>query len=200
MYAVTVKMGEVVKRLLFGSLSIEIGRAQENDIVLDSKRVSKRHAKVMFNEKNMIVVDLNSANGIFINGEKITQSGMANFGDEIRIATFVIVIDISNRSTEIEERPSDPKVNYLPTLASLRKLIGRILIMDTDFDAFCLDHFKLIRWRFSQNMDRVAKTSILLELSDRQSIVRYLREDFPDNFSEHQEVLIYDISQVSNEE
>lgn len=198
MYAVTVRMGAIAKRLLFESSSIWIGRTQENDVVLDGSRVSKRHAQIVFNENRITIIDLNSANGVFVNGKRLTKPQDIIVGDEIRIAAFVLAIEATNISTEVERVQTDSFMSYLPTLASLRRFIGRVLIMDTDFDAFCLDHFESIRRRFSQGMDRVSKTSILLELGDRNLILYHLREDFLEDFTRHQDVLVYEDAKMIN--
>ena len=160
--------------------------------------MSKRHAQIVFNENRFTIIDLNSANGVFVNGKRLTKPQDIIVGDEIRIAAFVLAIEATNISTEVERVQTDSFMSYLPTLASLRRFIGRVLIMDTDFDAFCLDHFESIRRRFSQGMDRVSKTSILLELGDRNLILYHLREDFPEDFTRHQDVLVYEDAKMIN--
>lgn len=104
----------------------------------------------------------------------------------------MLSVDPENVSTEVEQVQTKTAVDYVPTLASLRKMIGRILVMEIDFDAFCLDHFDLIRKRFTQNMDRIAKTSILLELADKHAIVSHLQEDYPEEFLKYKDLLIYE--------
>jgi len=47
-----------------------IGRAQENDIILVDRRVSKYHASVELEEKDYKIRDI-SQNGVFLNGGKI---------------------------------------------------------------------------------------------------------------------------------
>ena len=41
---------------------------------LDARRVSKRHACIQVSDKGVILRDLNSTNGTFINGEKVTEA------------------------------------------------------------------------------------------------------------------------------
>lgn len=52
----------------------------------------------------------------------------------------------------------------LPALSSaqLRKLINRVLVTDADLDAFCLDYFRDVYFRFSDGMDRQRKLNLLL--------------------------------------
>jgi predicted component of type VI protein secretion system len=45
-----------------------IGRTQDNDIVLDHESVSREHAKVVRTGDRYVVVDLQSANGVRVNG------------------------------------------------------------------------------------------------------------------------------------
>ncbi len=62
----------------------------------------------------------------------------------------------------------------------VRNLLNQLLITDADYDAFVLDHFPDAQKRFSAQMDRVAKTNILLELNDAGLISESLRKLFPD--------------------
>src|SRR5437867_10547163 len=51
-----------------------IGRAADrNEIVLDDGQVSRQHAVIRRNGGSLVLVDLNSANGTFIDGERIHE-------------------------------------------------------------------------------------------------------------------------------
>lgn len=52
---------------------IKIGRSKENDIVIDDDtKVSRHHAELFHDDDgNTFITDLNSANGTFVNGDKI---------------------------------------------------------------------------------------------------------------------------------
>src|SRR5579871_4266952 len=63
-----------------------------------------------------------------------------------------------------------------PTTASLRKVLDRVLISDSDLDAFCLDHFPKIKRGFTNGMDRVAKVNRLLEGASATAILDCLRD------------------------
>ena len=47
----------------------------------------------------------------------------------------------------------------VPTIASLRRIIDKVLISDSDVDAFCLDFFQSVGRRFTDGMDRVMKVN-----------------------------------------
>ncbi|HHX68734.1 MAG: FHA domain-containing protein [Miniphocaeibacter sp.] len=48
-----------------------IGRSDQNDIVLKDRFISKKHARITKRNGVYFIEDLNSANGVFINGQKV---------------------------------------------------------------------------------------------------------------------------------
>jgi len=50
-----------------------LGRAPDCDIVIDDKIVSRLHARIERQGHHFLLVDLNSANGTFVNGYRINQ-------------------------------------------------------------------------------------------------------------------------------
>jgi ABC-type multidrug transport system ATPase subunit/pSer/pThr/pTyr-binding forkhead associated (FHA) protein len=52
---------------------ITIGRDASNDVVIDHPVVSKRHAEIIKHEGKVILVDLGSTNGTFVNGIKVKR-------------------------------------------------------------------------------------------------------------------------------
>lgn len=66
------------------SLITRIGRNQENDVVIDNVGVSGNHAEIIKNGDKYTIYDLNSTNGVYVNGERISDKEL-KFGDEIGI-------------------------------------------------------------------------------------------------------------------
>ncbi|HKQ78833.1 MAG TPA: FHA domain-containing protein [Blastocatellia bacterium] len=62
-----------------------IGRSQENDIVLDSDRVSRYHAEIVREGDDVMVVDKGSRNGIWVNRRRVKDPTAIKSGDTIRI-------------------------------------------------------------------------------------------------------------------
>jgi pSer/pThr/pTyr-binding forkhead associated (FHA) protein len=55
--------------------SLIIGRKAPANIVVNQDHISAQHAQIIQNESNdMYIIDLNSSNGIYINGKKINPS------------------------------------------------------------------------------------------------------------------------------
>jgi len=50
-----------------------LGRAPDNDIILEDPKVSRRHAVIAFTEQRYSVTDLGSANGTFVNGIMVRE-------------------------------------------------------------------------------------------------------------------------------
>ncbi len=66
-----------------------IGRAHTNHIVLKEARISRQHAIIRQAGKEFVVEDLQSSNGVFVNGEKVKEHVLSN-GDQIQIGDFVM--------------------------------------------------------------------------------------------------------------
>jgi pSer/pThr/pTyr-binding forkhead associated (FHA) protein len=61
-----------------------IGRTPENDIQIDTVHVSRRHAVLLSNSDHCIVEDLNSTNGVLVNGRRIGRQLLQD-GDTVMI-------------------------------------------------------------------------------------------------------------------
>ena len=68
---------------------IVIGRSSDLDMVLVEDMVSRRHAKMFVNGDEVVVQDLGSTNGTFVNGERVKRAKV-NEGDRILIGTSII--------------------------------------------------------------------------------------------------------------
>jgi len=55
---------------------ITIGRNNANDITIDNLAVSDRHARIVRDKTGYFVEDLESTNGTFVDGRKITRLGL----------------------------------------------------------------------------------------------------------------------------
>ncbi|HEX3723344.1 MAG TPA: FHA domain-containing protein, partial [Nitrolancea sp.] len=54
-----------------------IGRGSDNDLVLSHPQVSRHHAQVRRDGGTYTIVDLNSTNGVFVNGKPVTRSTLS---------------------------------------------------------------------------------------------------------------------------
>ncbi len=51
---------------------LTLGRADSNDLVLEEGGVSRRHARIFIEGADVLVEDIGSSNGTFVDGERIT--------------------------------------------------------------------------------------------------------------------------------
>ena len=66
--------------------AVSIGRSPENAVALpDDDFVSSRHARIEIHGATARVVDLDSRNGTFLNGERIVNSHQIGLGDVVRV-------------------------------------------------------------------------------------------------------------------
>ena len=71
--------------------TIKIGRSRVNDIVVDDITVSSEHARIVISDSGQILLkDLNSKNGTFVNGMKIINEVPILATDEIKVSTIKI--------------------------------------------------------------------------------------------------------------
>ncbi len=70
-----------------------VGRAPENDIVLDSPDVSRRHARIECTRGGIRVHDLNSTNGTRVNGEAVRVADIGE-QDEVSFGGQRLVVEM----------------------------------------------------------------------------------------------------------
>lgn len=71
---------------------ISIGRKDGNSIILSDQHVSGNHAKIVVRNNGLFLEDLNSTNGTYLNGKKISNRIKLANKDEIQIGTAVFKI------------------------------------------------------------------------------------------------------------
>ncbi len=67
-----------------------LGRSNQADLRLTDDGISRRHARILKADSDVVIEDLNSANGTMVNGELITQRVLKN-GDKISIGASTVV-------------------------------------------------------------------------------------------------------------
>lgn len=83
---------KVVKEVPVGSRAISIGRSPDNDLPVDNLAVSNYHARVYFEAGKLVVEDLDSLNGTFLNDMRVERATLRD-GDSIWIGKHHIKVD-----------------------------------------------------------------------------------------------------------
>ncbi len=72
--------------------NISVGRASENDVTIKDDSISKRQFHIKKTNKGYNLIDLKSANGTFVNGERVKSVILKN-KDVIKIGDEIIVFE-----------------------------------------------------------------------------------------------------------
>jgi hypothetical protein len=70
-----------------------VGRSPDLDVVLDDDSISRRHACFENGEHGLILEDLQSSNGTFLHGKRMTSPQCLSLGDEVRFGGVRFRID-----------------------------------------------------------------------------------------------------------
>ena len=77
-----------------------VGRGSDAGVVLEDGRASRRHACITRSQSKFAIRDLNSGNGLFVNGERVSERVLAH-GDVIQIGHSKLVFDETAGSSEV---------------------------------------------------------------------------------------------------
>lgn len=81
---------KIIERIVSEKKRISIGRTNDNDIVLENRGVSRKHAQIEFNSNAAVIIDNESLNGTFVNNRKISEEVLRD-GDAITIGKYNLV-------------------------------------------------------------------------------------------------------------
>jgi pSer/pThr/pTyr-binding forkhead associated (FHA) protein len=104
---------KLVKEVPIGNRPVSIGRSPDNDIPVDNLAVSTYHARVYYEGGRLVVEDLDSLNGTFVNDLRIERATLHD-GDSIWIGKHSIKVDTSADAAipwDTGRRAAAPKIN-----------------------------------------------------------------------------------------
>lgn len=98
-----------------------IGRVEDNMFPIAEASVSSHHCEVLLRGNDVVIHDLNSTNGTFINGEKITESVLKP-GQTLRLGQVELRLEAEGASTTSAPPPaSKPAASSAPSPAPNKK-------------------------------------------------------------------------------
>ena len=117
--------GETLRKIRFDGSRLLIGRTEHNDLHIESKYVSRHHAMLVRHGNSTLLMDLNSANGTFVNSRRISNQVMAN-DDVITLGEFGLkFVDPGAQRHETLEGISLDETVVMMTLDDMRKVLVR---------------------------------------------------------------------------
>jgi HD-GYP domain-containing protein (c-di-GMP phosphodiesterase class II) len=86
--------------------TITLGRLKTCDIQVDELSVSRRHCTVLTRENGCLVVDLQAANGTFVNDRRVETSHLEP-GDLLRVGSIVLELAVTRRAHKAQPPPAE---------------------------------------------------------------------------------------------
>lgn len=104
---------KLVKEVPVGGRPVSIGRSPDNDLPVDNLAVSNYHARVYFEAGRLVVEDLDSLNGTFVNDLRIERATLHD-GDAIHVGKHHIKVDATGDAPvpwETGRKTNAPRIN-----------------------------------------------------------------------------------------
>jgi hypothetical protein len=92
---VEVREGDERREIALGPEALAIGRDPQNDVIVDDRRVSRKHAEIRLRLGRYTIYDLQSTNGTYVNGRRVAEVVLSD-GDRVAIGG----VELHFRATE----------------------------------------------------------------------------------------------------
>jgi pilus assembly protein CpaF len=104
--------GGSTNELSFDKAEVTVGRVRGNDIILPKGNVSKHHCRLLARDGDIVVEDLRSTNGTYVNGRKIAEPTALSTGDKVFVGDFIMRIAALD-AARIAAAPAHPEAGSL---------------------------------------------------------------------------------------
>lgn len=115
-----------------------VGRVEDNAFQLPEASVSSHHCEVLLRGAEVVIKDLNSTNGTFINGEKITESVLKP-GQTLRLGQIELRLDTGDGAAPAPVPGAASAPAPAPAPASSKKPADQTLVMTRGINMSELD-------------------------------------------------------------
>ncbi len=101
--------------LLYPGQRVCLGRSADNDIVLENPKISRNHARLIWNGSGFLLEDLGSSNGTFLNLARLEGTAQElHHGDQIALSRLVMVFELLDPQPAADEpsidQPAGPRL------------------------------------------------------------------------------------------
>jgi len=136
-----------------------LGRNSNCDIVIPMRQVSRQHARVFSQQDKVLVEDLESKNGTFVNGVLIKEPAPLEDGDELQISLAQHFIFLSSDATmPLEDLPLQMQKRRLRVDVGAR----RVWVMEEEVDPpLSASQFNLLYMLYNQTGEVVSRSEII---------------------------------------
>ena len=95
--------------------ALTLGRSAECDIAIPSDEISRHHAKLQLVADGVMVEDMGSANGTFVNNQRVHGAMLMRHGDELRLDTVrFMLMSPAAEAASAAQRPAEPVASAAP--------------------------------------------------------------------------------------
>jgi hypothetical protein len=108
-----------------------LGRAPDNDIILEDPKVSRHHAVIAFTEERYSITDLESANGTFVNGIRVREphhplraEDVISLGD-----TEMTFYEVPPSKTALTEPSAQPVPKFMGKVPTWAWIVGAAVLI-----------------------------------------------------------------------
>lgn len=163
-----------------------VGRDRRNALTIQDKRLSRRHAAIQhIEQQGFYLIDLNSTNGSFVNGEPVRHCTPLKDGDQVRLGSLAFTFFLCRPPETVETIPDD-LINQITTI---RLAYSTALEANRDTDTESNSLLPALNWDTSLSND-AKETSMFLRPSMPTNDL--LLEQTPCPFSSEQQSEILD--------
>ena len=105
--------------------TLRLGRAKSNDVVVQNRNVSRFHAVFSASSSGVVLSDLSSLNGTFVNGSRITTPVDISSGDNVSIGDAKIAVKMA-----MGDDNGDESTHGRTQTAQLAAVVVTVLVVD----------------------------------------------------------------------
>ena len=99
------------RTIALGGAPTVLGRSSQCDVQIDDPLVSRRHASLQVSGGSLFLEDLRSANGVFVNGERVRRPRRVLDGDRILLGNEELLVVCASGGSE---QPREPLFDQEP--------------------------------------------------------------------------------------
>jgi two-component system cell cycle response regulator len=171
-----------------------IGRSADNGVPLDFNGISRHHFKILTTEKNVIIHDLGSKNGTYVNNQRLEAPKELVKGDIIKIGSIALkyipkgdperlTLDKLNQAANMDKHTGCYNKTYFNNTLALEVKKSKLTGDPLSLILFDLDHFKKLNDNYGHDAgDYVLKTTADVVrnsgVRDNDIFARYGGEEF----------------------
>ena len=96
-----IRDGAQIRRFPLSADVTTIGRAEACDLRIPLGEISRKHCTVVIADDGLVIQDLGSSNGTFVNSKRVQQAKLGA-GDSVRLASLLFVVQIDGKPAEEE--------------------------------------------------------------------------------------------------